>query len=153
MQEKSTFHTNKARVIMRTWFLGRQYFHLLLYLFIFKVSFCGKKSSQSNKERWESAEWKFYFFRHPHPPQYRELEKRGRGHLRSSHHFRGSRNPERPGRCAPLELRDPVDPSTHMSPLGTAPSPPACSDQHPAGFSASTPGEWEKGAPPAPRPG
>lgn len=44
---------------------------------------------------------------HPPPAKYRELEKRGRGHLRSSHHFRGSRNPERPAMCS-LELRDPT---------------------------------------------
>lgn len=47
---------------MRTWFLTGNTF--IFYLFIFKVSFCGKKSSQSNKEGWENVERKlpFHFF-------------------------------------------------------------------------------------------
>lgn len=39
----------------------RQYFRLLFYLCFKKVSFCGKKSRQSNKEGWESVEWKLPF--------------------------------------------------------------------------------------------
>ena len=76
----------------------RQYFRLLFYLFIFKVSFCGKKSSQSNKEGWENrgTETSFSFF----SPKVQGLE--GRGHSRSSHHSRGNRADQEPRKAGDL---------------------------------------------------
>ncbi|XP_061255044.1 uncharacterized protein LOC133236841 [Bos javanicus] len=100
---------------MRTWFLTRQYFHLLFYLFIFKVSFCGKKSSQSNKERWEHVEWKFSFSPPPPPlPKVHGTGEEGEGSPRVLTSLQGQQEPRKAGDVLPGAQGS--DLNTHMSP-------------------------------------
>lgn len=91
-------------------------------------------------------------FATPHPPRkVQGTGEEGEGSPQVLTSLQGQQEPRKAGDVLPGAQGS--DPSTHMSPWVPPSQSPACSDQHPAGFSASTPGEWEKGAPPAPRPG